>query len=935
MRLAIILLFLISSSSLWGQCPHSDSIIARISFLKNNPVESEIRQLEELLASKERWDKCSKKKDSAYAYLLQRIGWLYRSKHDFKTAIAFTKQSSELMRHLKNKSSFDESFIIKNFWNLHFLYDSAQQTAKKYEALDSCIFKSIASQDYNFADVALLIVVPHLFEIGDYYRCSTYASFGENIITKISSLTDEEIADEYINYFTWRINSLLNLHAYAEAEAAVKTKIKAAELTGNILQLAPLYGLYGSILANKNENILAVEYFQRCFNLNMKQKYKTGCSEALNNIGFIYQTKLKQNHQALSYFFKALRFSDTKESLNILGNIANAYFSMHQYDSALVFYQKAFDQISPGFKETDLSKDEGIALANNFTKYVTGMALDKAAALLRYYQITNNKKVLKDVIICYKNLDRYFEKLKSSQTELQSKLFWKTSSRRLYEGAIEACYLARNTEDAFYFFERGRSILLNDEITEQRNMNGSTLAKQAKLKKRILKLEYLLKQDNSAEKLLDLQQQLITAKQKLDDLGNRSKNRASPNPNGETKEYTPSIESVQKSIAINKISLLETFAGDSAVYLLAITSNNTSFIKVDEHLYDSLTSRFISFVGSSEKLNRDFKGFVSSAHALYNLIFSQLQLPETGSLIISPDGKSFPFEALIKNTDIRQPQYLLYQYATSYTYSAKYLLNEYAANESENSLLGFAPVRYVYDQSLTELTGSDASLETINQYFLNNTSFTFGKATRSNFLDHLPDYSIVQLYTHAADSSSRNNPVIYFSDTTLYLEDLILDRQPKTQLVVLSACETANGKLYKGEGIFSFNRGFAALGIPAAVSNLWSVNSQSTYTITELFYKYIDEGNPTDIALQKAKIAFLKLNSSTDKRLPYYWAGTILVGKIDTIGKKHFPWIIIIFSLIVVTTAIGLIIYFNQKRKKTEAAFISSIKARPSGINQN
>jgi CHAT domain-containing protein len=112
------------------------------------------------------------------------------------------------------------------------------------------------------------------------------------------------------------------------------------------------------------------------------------------------------------------------------------------------------------------------------------------------------------------------------------------------------------------------------------------------------------------------------------------------------------------------------------------------------------------------------------------------------------------------------------------------------------------------------------------------------------------------LYTHSSDSSGRGEPVIYFADSALYLSDLISEYKPLARLIVLSACETGAGKVYNGEGVFSFNRGFAAIGIPAAITNLWSVENASTYKLTELFYKYLTRGIPSDIALQKAKLEF-------------------------------------------------------------------------------
>jgi CHAT domain len=97
--------------------------------------------------------------------------------------------------------------------------------------------------------------------------------------------------------------------------------------------------------------------------------------------------------------------------------------------------------------------------------------------------------------------------------------------------------------------------------------------------------------------------------------------------------------------------------------------------------------------------------------------------------------------------------------------------------------------------------------------------------------------------------------------------------------------------LHPGEGVFSFNRGFAALGIPSAVSNLWKVDNKATYKLTELFYKYVAKGVPLDVALQKAKKEFITTSLSGEDKLPYYWAASILVGQSNKIElQKGFPW---------------------------------------------
>jgi CHAT domain-containing protein len=159
----------------------------------------------------------------------------------------------------------------------------------------------------------------------------------------------------------------------------------------------------------------------------------------------------------------------------------------------------------------------------------------------------------------------------------------------------------------------------------------------------------------------------------------------------------------------------------------------------------------------------------------------------------------------------------------------------------------------------------------------------------------------------------NHEPVIYFADSCLYLSDLIGGTKPVTNLIVLSACETAKGKNYDGEGVFNFNRGFAALGIPASVTNLWSVDNRSTYKITELFYKYISKGFPTDVALQKAKIEFIK--TSDEQRLPYFWASAILVGKNSKLKNETTSSWQIVVLIVTVTTLLALLLYSKFFRR--------------------
>jgi CHAT domain-containing protein len=151
------------------------------------------------------------------------------------------------------------------------------------------------------------------------------------------------------------------------------------------------------------------------------------------------------------------------------------------------------------------------------------------------------------------------------------------------------------------------------------------------------------------------------------------------------------------------------------------------------------------------------------------------------------------------------------------------------------------------------------------------------------------------------------------------LSELFSKERPAARLVVLSACETALGRDYKGEGVFSFSREFAGLGIPATISNLWSVDNESTYRITELFYQFISKGLPTDVALQQAKLKFIK-EGSKGKGLPYYWASPILTGKTEIIKTKSvYP----LWKIALLLGIAGLLIWVGVKKNYSRQEIIN------------
>ena len=176
------------------------------------------------------------------------------------------------------------------------------------------------------------------------------------------------------------------------------------------------------------------------------------------------------------------------------------------------------------------------------------------------------------------------------------------------------------------------------------------------------------------------------------------------------------------------------------------------------------------------------------------------------------------------------------------------------------------------------------------------------------------------MYSHAAAAAT---PLLYLSDTILLLNALATQTF-RARLVALVACETARGKLEAGEGVMSWSRGFAAAGVPSVLANLWSVDERATVTIYAAFYRFLYEGYPKDVALQRAKLEYLKNHAAAT---PFYWAAAALIGNSDAVVVPRTPalyyWVYIALGLAVFVAA-GAGFFIRRRRVGMKRVGISS-----------
>jgi len=113
------------------------------------------------------------------------------------------------------------------------------------------------------------------------------------------------------------------------------------------------------------------------------------------------------------------------------------------------------------------------------------------------------------------------------------------------------------------------------------------------------------------------------------------------------------------------------------------------------------------------------------------------------------------------------------------------------------------------------------------------------------------------------------------NDGTLTVGELYDLRLP-ADLVTLSACETALGKVANGDDVVGFTRGFLYAGTSSIVSSLWKVDDQATSILMQQFYKSLKE-NDKRSALRTAQL----MVKDTYNSHPYFWAAFQITGSVQ------------------------------------------------------
>lgn len=652
-------------------------------------------------------------------------------------------------------------------------------------------------------------------------------------------------------------------------------------------RIANSYINIGEAYWSQNKYELALQSLNRSRTIYEKLGLKEGLAIVTQEMSQVkasqknYSEAIELEKRALSIFEELGQLPRVAEATNIL---AGHYYKLRNFEEAIHYAQRS----------SEIAQEK---------KLYDTLWLAQTHAGLAYMSSGKMEEASREFQSAIDTIETLRTKVAGSERDQQ--IFLQERIQPYYK-MIEMLQQQKKDDEALAFAERAKARVLMDVLQTGRTnitkaMTDEERHQEQQLKNNLASLNLQLtnelqNESPNSKKVSDLQNQL--QKVRLDFEGFQT---TLYTAHPELKIHRGEIvdrkfqHGASKFIADNKTAFLEYVVSEekSFLFLLCSSGLKTYEIKISQQ---ELTKTVIAYRNQIAKRN---PAFLNIAKQLYNLLLSPVipQLREIQSVIIIPDGIlwELPFQALMSEKD----RFFLEDVAVSYAPSMNALIEMAKIknkNFSKQTVLAFANPAFGKETTekvqmvfrgiqLHALPDAELEIKKLKElYGPNQTSIYFGNdATESALKKQIGNHEIIHLATHGI--LNETNPMyshLLFSRTgdndpeDGFLEAWeIMKMKLKANLVILSACETARGKIGAGEGMIGLNWAFFVAGCPTTLVSQWKVESKSTADLMFRFHQNMKNGFLRPQALQQAALAIMK---NPDYRHPFYWASFILVG---------------------------------------------------------
>ena len=630
-----------------------------------------------------------------------------------------------------------------------------------------------------------------------------------------------------------------------------------------------------------------------------------------NDIGVLYVKD--KSPMAETYLLNSLNLATDKVLMNkTYRNLANHYINVNDFEKADNCIQKSLECLLPSeafFNNTPI-KDSLRASNKKLDLLFTILVKADISLAKAEFDSINQDLHFNKAITTLKIADFLVDQARLESNAYKSKLFWRKTASEIYIKATRACLFLNIPEDAFYFIEKNKAFLLLEDIVLKESRNKSNipetiLKREADLRASLNKL----KASNDSNKDNLTLSQLILAtdsyNQFIDSLDTKYRLYfKSTEP-----EKVIDFKSFYTKYVTNDNVFIEYILDNVEGYGLLISKHDTYIFKIkDCSKLKGMTFSYRQLLKTPQQDKNHVDRYKTISNAIFKSLFPDEILPliNNKKINIVPDYylQNIPFESLY--TSNKNNSYLIYQNEISYAYSLSFLNENSKFNRTNTSnFVGFAPVNF--PSNLPSLPYTKAELASIKSLF-SSELFLNENATKTNFINNSNNSKIIHIASHA-NANDSISPWIAFHDSRINLEELY-ELNNSADLVVLSACNTSLGELFKGEGVMSLSRSFFNMGSNSVLPTLWEVNDKSSVDLLSSFYENIEKGQNKSEALHNAKLDYLN-NNVLSQASPHYWASFVLIGDTGTIqlnSKWSFLSYIIAGFIFLSIILIGLIL---------------------------
>jgi CHAT domain-containing protein/Tfp pilus assembly protein PilF len=845
--------------------------------------------------------------DSLRFFSAFRIGELSHYFEQFEEALKGYQQAIVV----KLKSRLPDSLLFKSYLYSGILYysqnkfDTAADFFRKAERIQIEYNYSLQERERLFNTFGVLY-----FQKGDYKQAKNYFLKALEVLPKSHPFYKEL----YTNYNINLAQIYFKLEDYDEANKIYQDLLKLKDIDKNdINQNLGMINLYLGAPAK------ALNYFR---NINYGRSYKL--IFLYHNIGDAF-LNLNQLDSAKKYFEKAIEINFTLGNNTdhigygqTLKSYGDLQLQLHNTQEALKYYQSAIHQFYPAFSDTVVySNPENFSGVFSYINLFNTLSA-KAQAFHTIYESTKSIENAKHELDAYQSAFKLVDYVEKTYNSDEAILFLDKTKYAVHTRPIDIAYELYNKtkdkkfiEDLYFLDQQNKASVLSLKMQTSEAVLGkdtSMIFKERFLRSEITRLSLKAAQLNDSSKVSAINNEIRDHEIEL----GKIQEQISSSIAG---EKIPSINYLQNKFLDRKTALISFHLSDNKLTTTVITQTQLNCFQ--QNLFADFHEKVRDYV---DEMKQPASNRTEISKQLYSLLFDKLDLKNIERLIIIPDDELnyIAFESL----EDKQDQYLVQKYSIEYQYSASILKKE-SVDFSGHQTLSFAPFAHQgFSDSMFRFESLSNSYSEIKS--LDGIRFTDTSATKQNFLNNLYNYKVLHLATHAVvnDKNDELSFIAFYPSTgntqdhLLYSEEIANLPLNKTNLVILSACETAAGNLVKGEGVMSLSRAFAYGGCANVITSLWNANDFSTAYLTNRVHVYLNKNYSIDQALRQSKLDYLN-DKSINPRLknPFYWSHLIFIGNYSPAQSSNYWWIVFMAGAIIIAVIFVLKIIKPYKSK--------------------